>query len=274
MTTVKFANPPLIEVVFGIKFKAPNFSSVHLGLYWETIRDRFPFQTDSPPNEESISYSSMPPLRRVWFESADRKKIIQIQENYFCYNWTKEEEEDEYPHFEQIFPEFLSEWVQFKKWWCEDQKELLEVVQYELTYLNLLDENSGWISLEDHQKIFSCISEDLNSFLEVPIFFDFRLAFSLPDDEGTLLVVVDQHIQERNNSEDLDDSEDAEDSENLDDSENLEDSEFVFFRLTAKSFEAKSELTQWFDNTHNYLVKVFLALTRKGIQKEWGRYGN
>jgi uncharacterized protein (TIGR04255 family) len=64
MTTVKFANPPLIEVVFGIKFKAQNFSSVHLGLYWKTIYDRFPFQTDRPPNEESISYPSMPPLRR------------------------------------------------------------------------------------------------------------------------------------------------------------------------------------------------------------------
>jgi len=99
MTTVKFNQPPLVEVAFGVKFEAPEFSSVHFGLYWETIRDKFPLQFDRPPNIEDNTFFSIPPLRRVWFLSNDKRRLIQLQDNHFSYTWSQEDGE-EYPHFE------------------------------------------------------------------------------------------------------------------------------------------------------------------------------
>ncbi len=45
MTVVKFTNPPLTEVVIGVKFETPEFSAVHLGVYRQFIRDEFSAST-------------------------------------------------------------------------------------------------------------------------------------------------------------------------------------------------------------------------------------
>lgn len=136
MTTVKFNQPPLVEVAFGVEFEAPEFSSVHFGLYWETIRDKFPLQFDRPPSLESDTFFSIPPLRRVWFLSEDENRLIQLQDSYFSYNWSQGDEE-EYPHFEKIFPEFLEQWNHLKDWWSRYEEKSIEPVEYELTYITM-----------------------------------------------------------------------------------------------------------------------------------------
>ena len=42
MSIAKFTKSPLIEVVCGVEFNAPEFSSVHFGMYWQAIQERFP----------------------------------------------------------------------------------------------------------------------------------------------------------------------------------------------------------------------------------------
>lgn len=254
MTPVKFNQPPLVEVAFGVEFEAPEFSSVHFGLYWETIRDKFPLQFDKPPNIEDNTFFSMPPLRRVWFLSNDKRRLIQLQDNYFSYTWSQEDGE-EYPHFEKIFPEFLEQWNHLKSWLSTYEGESIQLSEYELKYVNLIDESSGWLSTKDHHKIFTFVSKGFEDSLEMPKFINSQVAFPLPDNEGRLSVIVEQRIQE---SDDTDDNNDA--------------SEFVIFQLRAISFNADSELEPWFRAAHDYMIKAFLALTEEEAQRKWNRY--
>lgn len=251
MTTVKFNHPPLVEVAFRVEFEAPEFSSVHFGLYWETIRDKFPLQFDKSPNIEYSNFFPIPPLRRVWFLSKDKRRLIQLQDNHFSYTWSHEDGE-EYPHFEKIFPEFLEQWNHLKFWLSIHEGKSIQPSEYELTYVNLIDESLGWSSTKDHHKTFTFVSKGIEDSFETPMFIDFQVAFPLPNNAGRLSVIVDQQIQE---------SDDADD-----------EPEFVIFRLSASSFNADGELEPWFRSAHDYMIKAFLALTEEEAQKKWKRY--
>jgi len=125
---VKFDKAPLSEVVGGVEFNAPDFSSIHFGLYWQTIRDRFPTPPlDKPPIGGIEIMASVPRLRRVWFESSDRKRFVQLQTDRFHYNWKGRSKEDEYPHFDVLYPCFKQEWDTFQQWWLELDKVPLQL---------------------------------------------------------------------------------------------------------------------------------------------------
>lgn len=248
MVVVKFTKPPLIEVAFAIELEAEQLSSVHVGLYWQEIRERFPDTTDKEPFLENINFpGKILPLRRTVFISSNNTKLIQIQENFFCYNW-RYKSEDEYPHFDKIFEDFLYEWNQFENWWMATQKEKLKIEKYELNYVNLIDEELGWKSPNDHAKIFTFVSSSTNTSFGSPDLHDVQLVFTLPDNDGELIIQVDQRI-----------SESDEDSSNI-----------VFFKLTTRSFDANKDCVTWFKLAHEYTIKTFLNLTTETIHKEWG----
>lgn len=247
MAIAKFTNPPLVEVIFGVEFEEIEFSSVHFGMYWETIRDRFPFQADRPPLSEEEFDSPIPPLRRVLFLSEDQSSAVQIQEQLFMYNWRRTKG-DKYPHFEKTSAAFLKEWNHLQEWWSTSEKTSITPSRYELTYLNLIADTSDWENAGDHQKVFTFIGRNWNGFLETPYFHDSRLSFALPNDQGMLLVEVDQRRKEAENS----------------------NSDSVFFRLTAQSLNSDTNAVDWFRLANEYIVKAFLELTKEEAQKKWG----
>ena len=250
MAIVKFANPPLLEVVLAVELEETNFSSVHFGLYWQAIRERFPSQVDRAPIMDNDIDLSMPPLRRALFISSDNQKIVQLQDNFFGYNW-RNNNQDEYPHFEKILAGFLEEWNFLQEWWSNLGGEPLKNSRYELTYLNLINkENSEWNNTADNKKIFTFIGGKWDGILGVPELQDVNLVFSLPDREGVLTVTVDQRTTETDNSD------------------------FVLFRLTAQSLDASKDLPNWFKLAHEHIVRGFLELTKKEAQQRWGSYEN
>ena len=249
MAIIKFNNPPLVEVALGVELEDTNFSSVHLGLYWQEIRDRFPEWAERPPviMRSNDDDDFLPPLRRISFISSDTKKLVQLQDNFFGYNWRYKNSRD-YPHFENLFQGFLQEWNYLQGWWSKVGESPLKPSRYELTYANLIDKNSGWNNSGDHQKIFRFVSSNWNDFLKTPDYHDIQLIYSLPNDEGRLIVEVDQRLTEG------------------------DDSSIVIFQLTAVSFDASKSLVDWFRDTHSYIIKAFLSLTEKEAQDKWGRY--
>jgi uncharacterized protein (TIGR04255 family) len=256
MASVRFTQPPLVEIAFSVEFIAPDFSSVHLGLYWESIRSEFPLQQDSQPIILEEYGNSTPPLRRVAFVSNDRSKIIQLQENLFIFNWNCAHQ-DVYPHFEDIFKEFISHWHRLQEWWLSLEREPIEVQKYELTYFNAIDnESSDWRNAKDHAKVFNFIEPKWSGFLNVPESLDIQINFLLPNDLGTLSVIVDQLSI----------------SSDDDDDEEVASEDIVFFKLIAKSRDTRIPITDWFTSAHDYIVKAFLELTKEDVQKLWGRY--
>jgi uncharacterized protein (TIGR04255 family) len=255
MASVRFTQPPLFEIVFSVEFVASDFSSVHLGLYWDSIRSEFPFQQDTSPIilEEYENYT--PALRKVGFLSNDRGKLIQLQENLFIFNW-RYDPQDENHHFGNILNQFIVYWNHFQEWWLNLEGEPIEVQKYGLAYLNTIDENSGWKNTKDHAKVFNFIETKSLGFLNILESLDMTINFLLPNDLGTLLARVEQ-LSILND----DDNEEEVNSENV-----------VSFKLMTQSIDTNISLTDWLTSAHDYIVKAFLELTREDAQKLWGRY--
>ena len=249
MAEVKFSNPPLTEIVCGVAFDAPEFSSVHFGVYWDRVRQRFPIPTDQPPLATSgmVGFSLFPPLRRVWFESSDKKDLVQLQSDRFYYNWRKQTQKDDYPQFKQnIYPRFTKEWNEFYQWCTGEIGLLFFPTQYELTYINQIDKSSGWGNPADHQKVFTFEGRDWNGFLSCPESHVFALQFLLPDNSGTLSVSGKQV------------------------SVNADEKPVMLLELTARSLDSDYEIDAWFNLAHNYIVNGFVDLTKSSMHKEWG----
>jgi uncharacterized protein (TIGR04255 family) len=245
---IRFLNPPLTEVVCGVVFDAPEFSSVHFGVYWDRIRQRFPERPmDQPPLTavDVFGLSLLPPLRRVWFESEDKKELVQLQADRFYYNWRKQSEGNDYPRFKYIYPKFKKEWDNFHQW-CTEEVGLLVPAQYELTYSNQIDKKFGWTGAVDNQKIFTFEGRDWNGFLSPPESHVFTLQFALPDGSGTLTVNGRQVVQ------------------------GIEQEAVMLLELTARSSEDEIDLDEWFGLAHNYILHGFLDLTKTSLHEKGG----
>jgi uncharacterized protein (TIGR04255 family) len=247
MPVAKFAKSPLTEVVYGVEFNALEFSSVHFGLYWQTIKERFPHPPlDRPPIGAIEIFAILPSLRRVWFESEDKKRLIQLQSNRFHYNWRKQANEDQYPHFDEIYSNFYNEWQELQNWWLDTEQKELSPLSYELTYVNQIDKDFGWNSVEDYQKIFSFIGQNLSQIKLKPQSLNNNIDFSLGEDIGNLSVKLSQGINPKNNSSG------------------------VVFELTATTANTASlDITEWFKIAHQSTVETFLDLLTNTIKEEW-----
>lgn len=243
-SVARFDKAPLSEVVCGVGFNAPDFSSIHFGLYWQSIRDRFPAPPlDKPPIGGIEIMASIPRLRRVWFESADRRRLIQLQADRFHYNWRRLSEQDEYPHFDVLYPHFEKEWNAFQEWWIELDKLPIQPIHYELTYLNQIDSEFGWRSPRDTPKIFSLSLP--YSLLQLDSH-DFNMVFSLPNEQGSLTMQLNQ-------------------VKRLEDHSNM-----LILELTARSIDCNTPISSWFSNSHEDIVRTFVELLSDTAKEAWG----
>ncbi len=61
MSKASFQTSPLTEVICGITFDAPDFASVHFGLYWQSIQARYPSLPKDTQPIGRFHYSPFPP---------------------------------------------------------------------------------------------------------------------------------------------------------------------------------------------------------------------
>jgi uncharacterized protein (TIGR04255 family) len=247
MSIAEFAKEPLTEVVFGVEFDTIDFSSVHFGLYWQAIKERFPNKPlDRPPIGEVELFNILPTLRRVWFESEDKKQLIQLQSNRFHYNWRRQTPNEKYPHYADIFPKFLEEWSDFQSWWLATEEIPLQPIRYELTYVNQIDELFGWREGSDYPEIFSIIGQPWRKLPLENKALNFNLGFALPNSQGNLTVKVDQGVKPKDNTS------------------------VVIFNLTASHNDTSVDIEQWFEVAHESIVDMFLSLISQESKDEWG----
>ena len=77
----RFRKPPISEVVVGVQFQAPALTPVHLGLYYQRVKARFPTAEVQPPLPLAFETFGSPMVPfpypgsvispRMWFRSAD-----------------------------------------------------------------------------------------------------------------------------------------------------------------------------------------------------------
>jgi hypothetical protein len=97
-----FDNPPVVETVLSVQFeRLPAMRSVHFGLFWQRVRDRFP-STEEHPTLASIVEPATPPpvelrfevqetllLPRLWLLNSAGTEMMQIQNDRFIKNWRR-----------------------------------------------------------------------------------------------------------------------------------------------------------------------------------------
>src|SRR5271166_2249591 len=87
-----FDNPPLSEVACGVGFASPSgLTTVEIGRFWNKIADEYPRSEVAPP----LPHPGVPfmmttiPSPRAIFRSKDGGRVVQVQPNWFLFNWVR-----------------------------------------------------------------------------------------------------------------------------------------------------------------------------------------
>lgn len=209
MERVRFEKPPVVEVVCGVQFSVGRpLSSVEPGLYWRTIKDRFPRVEDVPPltaafesagafQEFAMELSQTPPLRRTWFLTADGSNLIQLQGDRFIFNWKRAGENSQYPSYDVVIREFETHLSGFEQF-VESRVGSRPVYrQFELTYVNHIDRSNGLDRvgegnvLIDHVRV-----ADAKRFLKEPEGYNLATTYLLPNSSGRLRTIAQTALRQ------------------------------------------------------------------------------
>jgi uncharacterized protein (TIGR04255 family) len=243
--SLDFERPPINEVVLGVLF--PQIATLRaeaIGLFWARIRKDFPSVVQQPVYFSQFSLpvqsAELFTLPRFWFLSQDNTRLIQLQNGAFLYNWRKQN--DEYPRFHQIFPEFLGHLETFQKFLKEDLEiGSLPIATAELTYINLFGKLESLEHPIDYKRVVKTFSvysaPEANLALE-----NFQHVDSFRSPSGDQMIVTQR-------------------------SGRMPSDNRPVFVLELKVMGPLSvSLEDWFSNAHNRINESFVNLTSSEMQ--------
>lgn len=170
-----FANPPVIETVLSVQFETIQaMRSVHFGLFWNSVRELFPFTEDKPPISPIIEVASEPSpqamqfhleqldfsLNRLWLLNSAGTELIQIQNDRFIKNWKQSADNVAYPHYEPVLkPAFEQDFKNFQAFLSNQQLGETKINQCEVTYVNHIMSGEGWNTWDEVENIFTFFTQ-------------------------------------------------------------------------------------------------------------------
>jgi len=263
--TPSFKRPPVYETALGFAF-APieKWSIPHYGLFWNKVRDQFPkFQVLPPIAAPQLQKPGQhaPQVRfeiraapevRCWFVSENDAELIQVQPDRFLVNWRSTEKNLSYPRYHaRMRPLFEKYWGEFRSFLSAEQLGDPSVVQCELTYINHILRGEGWESAADWHQVFTmCYQFGGHGFLPDPDSRQFSLNYPMTNDAGSLNIVATRAIRVHDSRE------------------------VVKFELSARGRPTNnddSQLFDWLDLAHEWVVRGFAELTTEEMHKRWER---
>lgn len=145
-----FDQPPVSEVALALYFDSPLLRTVDVGLLWEQWRDRYPIAEDQPPFPPvpveqfgrtpsfalSINFTGTYPGTRALFQSRDRDRVVQVQQDRLILNWRRTAADRPYPRYEALRPEFLGLVEELDQFGAGHDLGPIGVAQVEVTYSN------------------------------------------------------------------------------------------------------------------------------------------
>jgi uncharacterized protein (TIGR04255 family) len=151
-----FSRPPVSEVALSIQFASiARFQNSYVGLLWERLRNEYPNVSEQPPLAAAfetfggapaaafppflIETLLSPPMRRFWFEGADSRELLQVQQDRIVHNWRKRESEEEYPRYEAIRSRFSSDVATFRDFLVSENLGEVRPNQCEVSYINNIE---------------------------------------------------------------------------------------------------------------------------------------
>ena len=151
---VRFASPPVTEVVAAVHFQALSFATaMRLGqLHQEQFAEEFPIiepQVPLPSRVEDfdevageqqfqVQFGANAEPPRVWFIDETGDRVVQVQSNWFACNWRNVRAESTYQQWERRREDFRAQWESFSSWVAACGDEVVPV-QCEVTYINHIE---------------------------------------------------------------------------------------------------------------------------------------
>ncbi len=259
----KYESPPVVETVLGVQFsELPGFRAAHFGLYWEMIRDRFPkvpedhqrlrqvserFPVVSGLQETQLTFSNVAIPNRVWFTAEDKSQIIQVQPNWFLYNWRG----GQYPSYRENNHTFLEELEKFRQFCHSEDLGELQPNLCEVTYVNRIAPNETESAITLFGNMFTGLKwKSSTGFLGEPEQTAFNRVWTIGENAGRLYAEASLAL----NSESKRDE--------------------VHLRMTGRVNHISGEMTTIADSiqlAHDWVVQGFASITESEIQKDrWG----
>jgi uncharacterized protein (TIGR04255 family) len=136
-----------------MQFRSPTADPLDIASFAASVRTDFPKRQEQPshaPLEESfeppakapafsIELLDRPPMPRFWLLSEHESRLIQIQHDFFAFNWRKVEETREYPRYSELRRNFRDFASQFEVVLQQAGKGALEPAWCEVTYVNHIE---------------------------------------------------------------------------------------------------------------------------------------
>ncbi len=254
-----YKNPPVNEVVCGVRFKPPgNLFVPHVGLLWEKFRADYPIIEHAMPittakGEVLIDYATGVPLPRVWFINKSDDQLVQFQFDRFYFNWRRRQ--SDYPRYDHVISNFENVLQTITNFFGEFELGELDMVEYELSYINHIPKGQGWDTIADLPKIFLDYvwKRPQKRFLPKPEKVAWNQSFQLPENKGSLNVSLRQGIR------------------------TTDKIPLLILELKTRGIDesaGKKGVREWFDLAHEWIVRGFTDLTTPEIHEIWEREDN
>lgn len=253
-----FESPPVIEVVIGVSFnQLKHLTTSHFGLFWQQIKRNYPFFEDHPPLADptlplgQLQFAALdkPPLRRVFFRASDRDYLLQLQPDRFVHNWRKTDDVAPYPHFPAAKSKFNAAWTEFQRFVAKLELGPIQVVQFEVTYINHFVEEPGNFPGKTgfYTPLFNGENTGSTGYLPSPSALAYNLQFPFPEGQGTLYV-SSKHGTRGSDKKDV-----------------------MIFELSARGpiREDGASLDTYFELGHEWIVRGFKDLTSREAHQQW-----
>jgi uncharacterized protein (TIGR04255 family) len=252
-----YDRPPVIEVVYGVTF-APlkAWKLPHIGLFWQRILDAFPRCEQAVPisGPELADPSTGLPIPRVWLISAADDCLVQLQPGRFLFNWRWRHDAGPYPRYKVLSDRFFGLFQEFQSFVAKHQLGEIEIVDYELTYINHVFEQEGWRFPANIGRVMEHLlwKKERYQFLPEPSLMNWQVRFDFPEGPGALLAKLNpaKHAKE---GKDL-----------------------LVLELSARGLPAEAPLDNmksWFSHAHRWIVHGFEDLTTEEAQKMlWSKH--
>jgi uncharacterized protein (TIGR04255 family) len=250
----RFNKPPVVEVAISVYFKPiTGLKTAHFGRFWNLVSTDYPKTEDRFPIIEPPATASPEflPLPRIWLISENETYLIQLQNNFFAHNWRKVRDSDQYPSFEHAKGLFMDKWGIFKTFVGDARLGGPEPTSYEVTYVNHFVEPAGAfpLAIEQYSPLISLRSAAPGHFLPSPKKLLADLQFDILQEQGKIRVTFKQGARLTDKKEVM----------QVD----------VTARKAAKA--DGSDMDEWLEVAHEWIVRGFTDLTTPGAHEKWER---
>jgi uncharacterized protein (TIGR04255 family) len=198
-----YRHPPVNEVVLSTMFDKPeHLNAARLGEFWSRyLRTELPEVEEQPPysrpveiigdvfTPQPMNFQLMgrPPSPRIWAKNPDGTRLVQLQPDWFAFNWRDVGETDQvYLRWPVVEGEFLRHFGAFREFVAEEGIGELPIRQCEVTYINQIVPTPGvWASHGQMGEVTTLVGES-GDFLPEAESTQLNTSYRMVDEDGVV----------------------------------------------------------------------------------------